>query len=135
MLIGFSATRARTQLSCSLSPCSFLVHSFRPLCKECLPPPFHTCRSRVGEIKLGMQNQTLVTPLESTLIEMPASVDSKPLTQSLSPLDATLTETRGEGVQLLLTRNPRQGSHPGWPSRAQALLPLRSAGTSHGSRS
>ena len=37
------------------------------------------------------------TPLESTLIETPASVDSKPLTQSLSPLDATLTDNQGEG--------------------------------------
>jgi hypothetical protein len=35
--------------------------------------------------------------LESTPIEIPASVDSKPLTQSLSPLDATLTENQGEG--------------------------------------
>src|SRR5260370_12885449 len=31
------------------------------------------------------------THLESTLTEVPASVDSKPLTQTLSPLDATLT--------------------------------------------
>src|SRR5712692_8309718 len=101
-----SAKRVRSQLSCFLSPCAFLVRSFRPFSKECLPPPFHACRSWAAEIKLGMQNPTLVTPLESTLIEMPASVDSKPLTQSLSPLDATLTETRGEGVQLLLTRDP-----------------------------
>src|SRR6266852_9117818 len=64
-----------------LSPCAFLVHSFRPFSKECLPPPFHACRSQAGEIKLSMQNPTLVTHLESTLIEMPASVDSKPLTQ------------------------------------------------------
>src|SRR6266699_464872 len=39
----------------------------------------------------------LLTPLDATLIEMPASVDSKPLTQNLSPLDATLTENQGEG--------------------------------------
>ena len=31
---------------------------------------------------------------------MPASVDSKPLTLALSPLDATLTKNRGEGVSL-----------------------------------
>ncbi len=37
------------------------------------------------------------TPLESTPTEIPASVDSKPLTQSLSPLDATLTDNQGEG--------------------------------------
>jgi hypothetical protein len=37
------------------------------------------------------------TSLESTPTEIPVSVDSKPLTQSLSPLDATLTENQGEG--------------------------------------
>ena len=31
---------------------------------------------------------------------MPASVDSKPLTLALSPLDATLTKNREEGVSL-----------------------------------
>ena len=36
---------------------------------------------------------------------MPASVDSKPLTQELNPLDATLTKNRGRGVGTLeLTR-------------------------------
>jgi hypothetical protein len=35
-------------------------------------------------------------PLESTLMEIPTSVDSKPLTQSLNPLDATLAKNRGE---------------------------------------
>src|SRR5260370_23061347 len=46
-----------------------------------------------------------VTLLESTLVEMPASVDSKLLTQALSPLAATLTKNPGEGGQLLLTKN------------------------------
>jgi hypothetical protein len=30
-------------------------------------------------------------------MEMPVSVDSKPLTEMLSPLDATLTKNRGVG--------------------------------------
>src|SRR5260370_29728079 len=34
----------------------------------------------------------------------PVSVDSKPLTASVSPLDATLMKNRGRGAQLLLTR-------------------------------
>jgi hypothetical protein len=38
------------------------------------------------------------TSLESTLIEMPASVDSKSLTGTLSPLDATLMKKQGEGA-------------------------------------
>src|SRR5712692_2227568 len=74
-------------------PCSL----FSPFQQRVLATPFHACRSRAAEIKLGMQNPTLVTHLESTLIEMPASVDSKLLKQSLSPLDATLTENQGEG--------------------------------------
>ena len=37
--------------------------------------------------------------LESTLIGMSASVDSKPLTQTLSPLDATLTKNIGGWVR------------------------------------
>src|SRR5258708_40272078 len=48
-----------------------------------------------------------VTLLESTLVEVPASVDSKPLTCTVSPLDATLTKSWGRG-QLLLTRNPKR---------------------------
>src|SRR5258707_10612671 len=32
-----------------------------------------------------------------TLIEMPVSVDSKPFTRSLSPLDATLMKNSGQG--------------------------------------
>src|SRR6266704_6131776 len=36
-------------------------------------------------------------PLESTLTQIPASVDSKPLTQTLSLLDATLTKNTGGG--------------------------------------
>ena len=47
-----------------------------------------------------------LTHLESTLIEMRASVDSKPLTLTLSPLDATLMKNIGVVVLLWLTRNP-----------------------------
>ena len=39
-------------------------------------------------------------------MEVPASVDSKPLTYMLSPLDATLMKN-WEGGQLWLTRNKR----------------------------
>ena len=47
---------------------------------------------------LRWQNHPALSDLESTLIEMPASVDSKPLTQELSPLHATLMKNRGRGV-------------------------------------
>ena len=37
---------------------------------------------------------------------MPASVDSKPLIQTISPLDATLMKNRGRGARLWLTKHP-----------------------------
>src|SRR5260370_42617341 len=43
---------------------------------------------------------------------MLASVDSKRLTETLSPLDATLMKNWGEGWLLLLTRNPTKDSCP-----------------------
>ena len=41
---------------------------------------------------------------------MPASVDSKQLKQTISPLDATLTKNQGGGGKLWLTRNPTKDS-------------------------
>ena len=43
------------------------------------------------------QHECPVSSLESTLIELPVSVDSKEFVESLSPLDATFTKNRGEG--------------------------------------
>jgi imidazolonepropionase-like amidohydrolase len=43
---------------------------------------------------------TNLTPLESTLPSPPASVDSKELTSNLTPLNATLTKSRGGGATL-----------------------------------
>ena len=40
----------------------------------------------------------LLTPLEATLTQPPAAIDSKPLTTTLSPLSATLTKNRGRGA-------------------------------------
>jgi hypothetical protein len=39
-----------------------------------------------------------LSPLDATLIDVSASVDSKPLTRTLSSLDATLTKNRGVGL-------------------------------------
>ena len=47
-----------------------------------------------------------LSSLESTLIEIPASVDSKPLTQTSSPLDATLTKTTGGGGPVMVNQAP-----------------------------
>jgi hypothetical protein len=50
------------------------------------------------------------------------SADSKPLTWTLSPLDATLTKNRGEGYQLWLTRN-EIGVTVAHPFRVKSLPP------------
>jgi len=41
----------------------------------------------------------LAKSFSSNTYEMPVNADSKRLTQNLSPLDATLTKNRGEGVR------------------------------------
>src|SRR5712692_4136362 len=72
---------------------SFCIHSatrpeqrhLRPPLRPQLPPPH--------------RRQAL---LESTLTSHPGSVDSKPLTPTLSPLSATLTKNAGGGVKSLL---------------------------------
>src|SRR5260370_1662646 len=74
-------------------------------------------------------------PLNATLPTTLVCVANQGLRRIVSPLDATLTKNRGEGGQLLLTRNLRKDSCLGQPSTAHASIPLRSAGTSHGSRS
>jgi hypothetical protein len=52
-----------------------------------------TCKSPSNRAALCF----LLTPLEATLRSMPASVDSKPVTEILNSLDATLTKNTGEG--------------------------------------
>ena len=58
-----------------------------------------------------------VTLLESTLVEVPASVDSKPLTCTVSPLDATLTKKLGEGAVIVNQESEKDSC----PERAQRL--------------
>ena len=56
----------------------------------------------------GNRFMARLTHLESTLIEMRASVDSKPLTYTLSPLDATLTKNIGGG-SVMVNQTPDEG--------------------------
>src|SRR5882672_10629291 len=49
---------------------------------------------------LSYKLSTPVTPLDSTLTEFSASVANKRLTESLNPLNATLTKNMGEGAPL-----------------------------------
>src|SRR5216684_8050906 len=52
---------------------------------------------------------------------MPSSVDSKSLTQTLSPLDATLTKNMGVG-SLWLTKHPNEDAYPGRARRVEESL-------------
>jgi len=54
---------------------------------------------------LHSHQHAALTPLAATLIHSPASVANKGLTETLNPLDATLTKKRGGGrVDFLLPR-------------------------------
>src|SRR6266849_7429043 len=51
------------------------------------------------------ENRVTAIPLEATLTQPPISVDSKLLTGTLNPLDATLTKNKGEGACPLPTHH------------------------------
>jgi len=52
--------------------------------------------SRVRPSPIGpFPSHTPINPLDATLTSLPVSIDSKRLTQSLNPLNATLTKKRG----------------------------------------
>jgi len=78
-----------------------------------------------------------LNPLKSTLIEMPATVDSKPLAQTLSLLDATLTKNRGwvcsSHSQVHLQLEPPAGCWSGGRAAAMAIR-TRSFNMSRSSR-
>lgn len=63
---------------------------------HCAKDRSHFCASTVTNGRPVAQNSfcapLTLTYLESTLMEIPASVDSKPFTQTLTPLEATLTK-------------------------------------------
>jgi hypothetical protein len=59
-----------------------------------------------------------INPLDATLVNLPVSVDSKSLTATLTPLDATLTKTGGRGMERakmpgFLTQVVRTPTHRG----------------------
>ncbi len=66
-----------------------------------LTPPKSSCPTQL----LSRQQDAPVSPLATTLMNLPASVANKGLTRSLSPLDSALTKNRGWGA-LLYSRAP-----------------------------
>src|SRR5882672_7688915 len=59
-----------------------------------LTPP----KSSHPSLLLSRQHLVHVSPLAATLMNLPASVANKRLTAELTPLAATLTKNRGEGL-------------------------------------
>src|SRR5260370_15371844 len=93
--VGRQNLRGHLQCHASKGQESTLGH--RPSCpirKHCKPPLVDPSQRKA--CRGSQQSPTLTHP--------PATVDSKPLTETLSPLDATLTKSRREGSRLLLTR-------------------------------
>src|SRR5580704_4329878 len=78
---------------------------------------------------LSLQHSARVSPLAATLTNLPASIANKRLTQSLNPLDSTLTKNRGGlafGPTPILpiwnTLNSRPRAHPSVISASHFLL-------------
>jgi len=60
-------------------------------------------KARDTRALLHRQHVAPLSPLAATLMDHPASVANKRLTENLTPLDATLTKNRGEGCTLSFT--------------------------------
>jgi len=56
-------------------------------------------------------NKTLPNPFKCNIYKPSASVDSKPLTRTLNPLDATLTKNIGEGRHLTIEDSGQTGKY------------------------
>jgi hypothetical protein len=67
-------------------------NAIQPPSKDCHPKPLPS-----------RQHLAPLSPLPATLMDHPASVANKRLTENLTPLDATLTKNRGEGCTLSFT--------------------------------
>src|SRR5258708_13129699 len=57
--------------------------------------PLTPSKSSHPKLLLSRQHFAPISPLDATLMNLPASVANKRLTAWLSPLDATLTKNRG----------------------------------------
>jgi len=60
-------------------------------------------KARDTRALLHRRHPAPLSPLAATLMDLPASVAYKRLTENLTPLDATLTKNRGEGCTLSFT--------------------------------
>src|SRR3989442_1133988 len=70
----------------------------------------HRIRSACNARSSDRGTIPLLTPLYATLIKVPASVDSKPLTKNLRPLDSPLTETQGQAGSAVKYPTPVRAS-------------------------
>src|SRR5260370_38231136 len=81
------------------------------------PPPFRT--QKWSEIAQFLCN---VSPLETTLMDLLASVANKRLTGCLSPLDATLTKNVGVGYPRLAPLHPLSRHRESVPEEQKCVL-------------
>ena len=84
---------------------------------------------------LSRQQHAPVSPLAATLMDLPASVANKRLTQKLSPLDSALTKNRGVGGAMVNQPPPAfnarsHNSQSG--TRSPQCAPIRSGSSATG---
>jgi hypothetical protein len=93
-------SRSGRDVPTSLAPNSFALNSFadpHPL----TPLESHRFKKGGRGVRCSLSPpppRIPLSPLRINTYGKPVSVDSKPLTESLSPVDATLTKNRGGGV-------------------------------------
>ncbi len=106
-----------------IQPTPVAQPGIHPACPEHLREPGREesgFRSRFVGASIAPRHRRQ-TRLESTVTSHLATVDSKPLTETLSPLSATLTEKRGGRGRYGLTRHPTKRGCPERPSRVKDL--------------
>jgi hypothetical protein len=83
------------------------VQTFQPFNDprpNAIQSPSKACRPRPLPSR---QHRAPLSPLPATLMDHPASVANKRLTENLTPLDATLTKNRGRGAPYLSLRSTK----------------------------
>src|SRR5260370_36756792 len=92
----FLTSRANRSIICSRKSSVYAAAASLPPFLF-VPVTFGIFALSPGRVNALAQFWCNITSLESTFPQIPASVDSKPLTETLNPLDATLMKNSGEG--------------------------------------
>ena len=104
----------------------------RTLLRDDIQTPPKSCLNRA---LLHRQHRAPLSPLPATHTSHPVSVANKRLTETITPLDATLTKNRGKGAPYLSLRSTKSQPplcfHPltNCPFSIPFVLPARRGGT------